>query len=44
MDGPGGPDNPVNSEAIILEWLLTEGNYAKFRGKNDGTRKLAIGK
>jgi hypothetical protein len=44
MDGPNGPDDPVNSEAIIMEWLLTEGNYAKFRGNNDGTRKLAIGK
>ena len=44
MDGPRGTEDSINSEAIMLDWLLTEGNYARFRGNNDGTRKQAIGK
>jgi hypothetical protein len=43
-DGPGGPNDPVNSMSILLEWLLTEGNHSKWRGhQNNGTRKNGHG-
>ena len=29
-DGPDGPDDPVNSESILIGWLLEPGNYSKF--------------
>lgn len=39
-DGKNGPDDPNNSENILIEWLTTEGNYNKYRGKgNNGTKK-----
>mmetsp|Transcript_35202 Transcript_35202/g.85283 ORF Transcript_35202/g.85283 Transcript_35202/m.85283 type:complete len:315 (-) Transcript_35202:1446-2390(-) len=40
-DGPNGPeDDQVNSERILLEWLLTDSNYSKYRGNgNYGTSK-----
>ena len=43
-DGRNGPDDPNNSMNILMEWLMEEGNYSRFRGKdNRGTRKLAYG-
>ena len=43
-DGKNGPDDPLNSMNILMEWLTEEGNYSRFRGKdNRGTRKLAYG-
>mgnify|MGYP005861582479 CR=1 FL=1 len=43
-DGKYGPDDPNNSMNILLNWLLEEGNYSRFRGKdNGGKRKLAYG-
>ena len=39
-DGPLGEADPNNSESILINWLCTEGNYARYRGKdNHGTRK-----
>lgn len=41
-DGKNGTDDPNTSEKILLDWLLTEGNYNKWRGKNNrGTTKEA---
>ena len=28
-DGKGGQEDPNNSEKILLDWLLTEGNYSQ---------------
>ena len=43
-DGKNGPDDPTNSMNILMDWLTEEGNYSRFRGKdNKGTRKLAYG-
>jgi hypothetical protein len=40
-DGANGPDDPANSERILLDWILEPGNYAKYRGKgNKGTTKV----
>ena len=36
-DGKNGPDDPQTSMKFLMEWLMTEGNYAKFRG--DGTNR-----
>ena len=39
-DGKNGHEDPNHSEKIILDWLVKEGNYIAFRGKdNKGTRK-----
>jgi predicted RNA-binding Zn ribbon-like protein len=39
-DGLGGKDDPHHSMKILIDWFTTEGNYARFRGKNnDGVRK-----
>ena len=39
-DGAGGREDDRTSERILLDWLLTPGNYAKYRGKNnDGMKK-----
>lgn len=35
-DGPKGYDDPVNSELLLVEWLCEEGNYAKYRGSDNG--------
>jgi len=35
-DGSNGPDDPQFSEQILLDWLLTPGNYAnKWKGKDN---------
>ena len=40
-DGKNGPDDPNNSERILLDWITYPGNYTKFRGKgNNGTTKM----
>jgi hypothetical protein len=42
-DGLGGPEDPHTSMKTLLEWMLEEGNYARFRGKNNnGVTKLQI--
>lgn len=39
-DGKKGAVDPNNSERILLDWLMTPGNYARFRGKdNNGKTK-----
>lgn len=39
-DGLNGPDDKNTSMKILLDWWMTEGNYAKFCGKhNDGIKK-----
>ena len=38
-DGAGGKDDPRTSERILMEWLLTPGNYARYRGKNNEETK-----
>jgi hypothetical protein len=35
-DGKLGPDDPHTSAKILLDWWMTEGNYSKFCGKNNG--------
>jgi hypothetical protein len=40
-DGADGPGDPNTSEKILLEWLTNEGNYSKYRGKNNnGVKKI----
>jgi hypothetical protein len=40
-DGKEGPNDPNNSEALLLKWLMTPGNYNRYRGKdNAGKRKI----
>jgi hypothetical protein len=40
-DGWKGPDDPMNLLAILLKWLMTPGNYSKYRGKkNLGKTKI----
>ena len=37
-DAKKGPDDENNSLKIVLDWLMQEGNYSRFRGKdNNGT-------
>jgi len=39
-DGKNGPDDPLTSEKILLEWMMEEGNYAKkWRGKDSKGKK-----
>jgi hypothetical protein len=39
-DGLGGPTDPNTSQKILMDWWLTEGNYAKYCGKgNEGVKK-----
>jgi hypothetical protein len=39
-DGANGKDDPNNSERILMDWILSPGNYSKYRGKNnDGVKK-----
>jgi len=41
-DGKGGPDDPNTSMSILLDWLMAEGNYTKYRGgpTSNGKGKL----
>ena len=40
-DGKSGPNDSTTSEKVLLDWLLTEGNYNRCRGKNNnGTSKV----
>jgi hypothetical protein len=41
-DGAKGDDDPNNSENILIAWLKTPGNYAKFRSPPSGKTKLAV--
>jgi hypothetical protein len=43
-DGVGGHDDPQSSERILLDWILTPGNYTnKWRGKdNKGINKRQV--
>jgi hypothetical protein len=38
-DGLNGPDDPKTSVRILLDWWMSEGNYVKFCGKNNGGLK-----
>jgi len=39
-----GPTPELNSMAVIIDWLTTDGNYSQFRGgyKQNGMTKLGI--
>jgi hypothetical protein len=40
-DGKNGPNDPNTSMKILIDWLLVEGNYNKYRGKNNnGVSKI----
>jgi hypothetical protein len=40
-DGANGQGDPNTSEKILLDWLTDEGNYSKYRGKNNnGIKKF----
>ena len=43
-DGPLGEADPDNTESILISWLCTEGNYVRYRGKDNkflgNSRKL----
>ena len=41
-DGPLGPDDPNNSESILIQWLIEPGNYAKYRAPPNGQTKIGI--
>jgi hypothetical protein len=49
IDGPrllwheDGPNDSVNSLSVLLDWLTTEGNYARYRGSDDDGRTPADG-
>lgn len=40
-DGLNGKDDPHHSMKLLLDWWTTQGNYEKYRGKNNnGTKKV----
>jgi hypothetical protein len=40
-DGIKGPDDAHTSMKILIDWMTTEGNYSKYRGKdNNGVTKM----
>jgi hypothetical protein len=40
-DGKKGQDDPHTSMKILIEWMTTEGNYSRYRGKgNNSVTKL----
>jgi hypothetical protein len=41
VDGKNGKDDPNTSTKILIDWWMHEGNYEKYRGKNNnGTKKI----
>lgn len=38
-----GPSESVNSLSVLVDWLTTEGNYARYRGSDDEGRTPAEG-
>lgn len=39
--GRHGPDDTNTSTRILLDWMTLQGNYARYRGKdNNGVRKM----
>lgn len=42
-DGKNGPDDPKNSMAVLIDWLTTPGNYAKYKGDTvTGKTKIRV--
>ena len=42
-NGKNGLEDPYTSMHILLDWLLVEGNYLKWRGKNNnGEKKCGV--
>ena len=41
-DGKCGPVNPHTSMRIVLDWYHFEGNYSKWRGKNNNEEKRML--
>jgi hypothetical protein len=39
VDGLYGRDDPNTSMKILLDWWTTEGNYARYRGKNNNGKQ-----
>ena len=40
-DGKNGPQDPNHSEAILIDWITTPGNYDRYRGTgNNGLKKI----
>lgn len=39
-DGANGPEDPMTSEKVLLDWMMKEGNYSKkWRGKDSKGKK-----
>jgi hypothetical protein len=42
-DGRQGPNDPHTSMKMLLDWILEEGNYSRYRGKsNNGVKKQHV--
>ena len=41
-DGPKGKNDLLCSESVLLEWLLKEGNYRRYRGNKHGVKKIKV--
>mgnify|MGYP006195825505 CR=1 FL=1 len=41
-DGPGGPLDLVNSQSLLIDWMTTGNNSARYHGNNEGKTKLKI--
>ena len=43
VDGPKGPDDDNNSKNILVEWLLSPGNFKRYKGDDvTGKKKIQI--